>query len=165
MKPLPELQRNTDNRFTYFMCKSDENQIDQTWGKKQPETTEVDLILVVLTLSGCVTAVGALAFSHYEGKLPRKCCCSACVDTGALNWNLKILVSYTFAALLMGLITNFTELIFCLTQFWTQISAGSPLQFEDFSGDLENRKIISYHMELWQFFNTFDAFKFVIFVQ
>lgn len=34
---------------------------------KQPETTEVDLILVVLTLSGCVTAVGALAFSHYEG--------------------------------------------------------------------------------------------------
>ena len=70
MKPLPELQRNTDNRFTYFMCKSDENQIDQTWGKKQPETTEVDLILVVLTLSGCVTAVGALAFSHYEGKLP-----------------------------------------------------------------------------------------------
>ena len=69
MKPLPELQRNKDNRFTYFMCKSDENQIDQTWGKKQPETTEVDLILVVLTLSGCVTAVGALAFSHYEGKL------------------------------------------------------------------------------------------------
>ena len=36
---------------------------------KQPETTEVDLILVVLTLSIIVTLSGAAAFSHYEGKV------------------------------------------------------------------------------------------------
>ena len=35
---------------------------------KQPETTEVDLILVVLTLSIIVTLSGAAAFSHYEGR-------------------------------------------------------------------------------------------------
>ena len=34
---------------------------------KQPETTEVDLILVVSTLSAIVVTSGAAAFSHYEG--------------------------------------------------------------------------------------------------
>ena len=35
---------------------------------RQNETTEVDLILVVLTLSIIVTLSGAAAFSHYEGQ-------------------------------------------------------------------------------------------------
>ena len=35
---------------------------------KQSETTEIDLILVVTSLSGIVTTLGAAAFSHYEGK-------------------------------------------------------------------------------------------------
>ena len=40
----------------------------RTVNAKQPETTEVDLILVVLTLSIIVTLSGAAAFSHYEGR-------------------------------------------------------------------------------------------------
>ena len=35
---------------------------------KQAETTEIDLILVVTTLSLIVTTLGAAAFSHYEGR-------------------------------------------------------------------------------------------------
>ena len=40
----------------------------RTVNAKQPETTEVDLNLVVLTLSIIVTLSGAAAFSHYEGR-------------------------------------------------------------------------------------------------
>ena len=39
------------------------------WSKaKQPETTEIDLIVVVFILSGTMTTLGAAAFSHFEGK-------------------------------------------------------------------------------------------------
>jgi hypothetical protein len=34
----------------------------------QTEATEMDLILIVSTLSGIVTTTGAAAFSHYEGQ-------------------------------------------------------------------------------------------------
>ena len=87
LKPLPELQRNMDNRFSLISC-AKVMRIKLTRPEaKQPETTEVDLILVVLTLSGCVTAVGALAFSHYEGRLNSHSCVGS----------------------LMGLITNFDD--------------------------------------------------------
>ena len=39
---------------------------------QQPETTELDLICVGLTLSGIVFTSGAAAFSHYEGKTTTK---------------------------------------------------------------------------------------------
>ena len=43
------------------------NKLRKVTKAKQPETTEVDLILVVSTLSGIVVTSGAAAFSHYEG--------------------------------------------------------------------------------------------------
>lgn len=43
------------------------NKVRKTLKAKQQEATEMDLILIVSTLSGIVTTTGAAAFSHYEG--------------------------------------------------------------------------------------------------
>lgn len=43
------------------------NKLRKTLKAKQEETTEMDLIIVVSTLSAIVTTAGAAAFSHYEG--------------------------------------------------------------------------------------------------
>lgn len=45
------------------------NKIRRGLKAKQNETTEMDLISVVTTLSIIVVTAGAAAFSHYEGKL------------------------------------------------------------------------------------------------
>ena len=44
------------------------NKLRRLFKAKQSETTEIDLILVVTSLSGIVTTMGAAAFSHYEGE-------------------------------------------------------------------------------------------------
>ena len=54
-------------RFNYFSSMII-NKFRKMVKAQQPETTELDLICVGLTLSGIVFTSGAAAFSHYEGK-------------------------------------------------------------------------------------------------
>ena len=54
-------------RFNYFASMII-NKFRKMVKARQPETTELDLICVGLTLSGIVFTSGAAAFSHYEGK-------------------------------------------------------------------------------------------------
>ena len=53
-------------RFNYFASMTI-NKFRKLVKARQPETTEMDLIAVGLTLSGIVFTSGAAAFSHYEG--------------------------------------------------------------------------------------------------
>jgi len=53
-------------RFNYFSSMII-NKFRKMVKAQQPETTELDLICVGLTLSGIVFTSGAAAFSHYEG--------------------------------------------------------------------------------------------------
>ena len=58
-------------RFNYFSSMII-NKFRKMVKAQQPETTELDLICVGLTLSGIVFTSGAAAFSHYEGKTTTK---------------------------------------------------------------------------------------------
>ena len=58
-------------RFNYFSSMII-NKFRKMVKAQQPETTELDLICVGLTLSGIVFTSGAAAFSHYEGKTNTK---------------------------------------------------------------------------------------------
>ena len=65
-------------RFNYFASMII-NKFRKMVKARQPETTELDLICVGLTLSGIVFTSGAAAFSHYEGKQITK-------DYNILEW-------------------------------------------------------------------------------
>ena len=65
-------------RFNYFASMII-NKFRKMVKARQPETTELDLICVGLTLSGIVFTSGAAAFSHYEGR-------QITIDYSILEW-------------------------------------------------------------------------------